>query len=77
MNRPAKDMVYIDCTDEHVPYHKENLIKLEFFEGDMNDRDLIDVIPFLDHLAKYPGDVRREITRYGGADNCAKTFNNQ
>jgi hypothetical protein len=62
--------VYIDFTDEVVEYHKDNCIKLKLFEGDVDDRELIDIIPFLERkffnilinlfldLAKYPGDVR-------------------
>ena len=52
LNRPIKDVVYVDWTDEPVAYHKNNAIILKKFEGEEEDRDLIDLIPFLDHLAK-------------------------
>lgn len=73
MNRPLKDVVYIDYTDENVEYHKDNCILLSQFDGDNADRDLIDLIPFLDHLSKYNGDVRKEIARYG-RDTCGSKF---
>ena len=43
-----KDVVYIDYSDESVEYHKENCILLSNFDGDNGDRDLIDLIPFLE-----------------------------
>ena len=35
---------------------------------------MYDLIPLLDHLAQKPGDVRREIERYG-TENTAVKFN--
>ena len=52
MNRPLKDVVYLDFTDENVEFHKDNAILLSDFKGDTGDRDLIDLIPFLER--KYP-----------------------
>jgi hypothetical protein len=49
-----------------LKYHGRNAILLPKFEGDVDDRALVDVIPFLSHLAKCKGDVRDEIERYGG-----------
>ena len=48
MNRPLKDVVYLDFADDTIEYHKDNCILLSQFEGDAQDRDLIDLIPFLD-----------------------------
>jgi import inner membrane translocase subunit TIM50 len=48
INRPIKDIVYVDFSDEYVDFHKDNCIILSKFEGDEGDRDLIDLIPFLD-----------------------------
>ena len=72
MNRPIKEIVYIDYEDEKVQFHKENAIVIPRFEGDIDDRALMDLVPFLLRkyfitfnncldLAKYPGDVRKEI----------------
>jgi import inner membrane translocase subunit TIM50 len=48
LNRPLKEVVYIDFSDEHVDYHPENCILIPKFEGDPEDRELIDLVPFLD-----------------------------
>ena len=34
LNRPLKDIIYIDFTDDSVELHKENCILLPKFEGD-------------------------------------------
>ena len=80
INRPVKDIIYLDFSDETVDFHKDNAIILKEFKGEEDDRDLIDLIPFLDRksdkiiaftmnlfldLANYNGDVRREISRWG------------
>ncbi len=47
MNRPLKDVVYVDFSDEPLAYHKENAIIIPKFEGDVDDRALIDLLPLL------------------------------
>ena len=48
LGRPIKEVIYLDFTDDTVPYHKDNLIRLSQWEGDSNDRELYDIIPFLE-----------------------------
>jgi TFIIF-interacting CTD phosphatase-like protein len=48
LGRPVRDVVYLDFTDETVPYHKDNTIILPLWEGDSEDRALFDIIPFLE-----------------------------
>jgi TFIIF-interacting CTD phosphatase-like protein len=48
MNRPLKDIIYLDFTDDPVELHRENAIIIPKFEGDTSDRNLHDLIPFLD-----------------------------
>lgn len=48
LNRPLKDIVYIDFSDEYVKFHPENAIIVPKFEGDTEDRALIDLLPFLE-----------------------------
>ena len=90
LGRPIKEVIYIDFTAETAPYHKENVIVLPEFEGDISDRHLYEIIPFLKRksnfcllscqlfscvdLAKVPGDVRDEIKMYGN-ENTARAFN--
>jgi len=49
----VKEVVYLDFTDDTVPYHKSNLIKLPLWEGDSNDRELYDIIPFLESKSAF------------------------
>lgn len=74
MGRPVRDVVYLDFTDETVPYHKENTIILPQWTGNSEDRALFDIIPFLESLAQKPTDVRDELKRYG-RENTAQSFN--
>ena len=48
LNRPLKEIVYVDFEDMSVELHKENAILIPKFEGDLDDRSLIDLIPFLE-----------------------------
>jgi import inner membrane translocase subunit TIM50 len=48
LNRPIKNVIYLDFSDEAIDYHKENCILLPKFEGDTSDRELVDLIPFLE-----------------------------
>lgn len=70
-------MVYVDFSDEPVIYHKDNAIVIPKFEGDVDDHALIDLLPFLVHLAKHKGDVRKEIKRYGGSEDCIKKYQDE
>lgn len=65
LGRPVKEVVYLDFTNETVPYHQENVIVLPEFDGSTDDRSLYEIMPFLKHLAASPGDVREEIALYG------------
>ena len=48
LNRPLKEVIYIDYSTDDVTFHQENAIVLPKFDGDAGDRHLIDLIPFLD-----------------------------
>lgn len=52
MNRDIKKIVVIEADDDWVMFHKDNVIVLPEFTGDKNDRALIDLLPFLEHLAQ-------------------------
>jgi import inner membrane translocase subunit TIM50 len=51
MNRDLKDIIYIDFDDEKAAFHKDNVLILPRWEGDNNDRELYDIIPFLESKA--------------------------
>lgn len=66
LGRPMKDVIYIDFSDETAPIHKDNTIIIPEWKGEKGDRELVDLIPFLDHLAKMQGgDIRTELKKYG------------
>ena len=65
LGRPIKEVIYIDFDKETAPYHADNCVLLPEFQGDLNDRALYDIIPFMKHLAAKPGDIREEIRLYG------------
>lgn len=74
LGRPIKEVIYIDFSKDTAPFHQDNVIVLPEFEGDLNDRALYEIIPFMKHLASRPGDVRDEIRLYG-SENTAANFN--
>ena len=47
LGRPIKDIIYIDFNKDVAPYHTGNTIVLPEFTGDIDDRALYDIIPFL------------------------------
>jgi import inner membrane translocase subunit TIM50 len=65
MNRDIKDIVCIEFDPEKFYYHQDNVIKVPEWTGDNSDRELIDLIPFLEHLAQPGLDVRRELEKFG------------
>ena len=48
VNRPLGEVVYVDFSDENVAFHKDNCIILKKFEGEEDDRELFDILPFLE-----------------------------
>ena len=67
LNRDLKQVVYIDFTDETAEFHKDNVILLPRWDGsNFDDRELYDLIPFLENLGEARNvDVRAEIKKYG------------
>lgn len=48
MNRDLKDVIYVDFDDEKAEFHKDNVLILPRWEGDPSDRELYDIMPFLE-----------------------------
>lgn len=65
LNRPIKDIIYVDFDDSKVAYHKDNAILIPYWDGDQQDRELIDLVPFLESIAQKPCDIRKEIQKIG------------
>ena len=51
MNRPIKNIIVIDSDENRVANHRDNVIAIPEFEGDMTDWSLYDVLPLLEALA--------------------------
>ena len=47
LGRPIKEVIYIDFDKTTAPFHPDNVIVLPEFEGDLNDRALYEIMPFL------------------------------
>ena len=66
LNRDVKDIIYLDFEDDKAEFHKDNVIILPRWEGDSSDRELYDLMPFLDNIGQAHGsDVRNENKKYG------------
>ncbi len=66
LNRDLKDVIYVDFSDEKAEFHPDNVLVLPRWEGDSADRELYDIMPFLENLGQAHGtDARQEIKKYG------------
>ena len=52
MNRDIKDILYIDFDEEKAAFHKDNVLVLPRWQGDLSDRELYDILPFLESKFK-------------------------
>jgi len=65
LNRDLTKVVMIDDDEEYTQDQPENSIIVTRWEGDRDDRELLNLIPFLKGLAKNNGaDFREEIEKY-------------
>jgi len=74
LGRKIPTTIYIDFDTAVVPHHTENAVIIPEWDGDENDRALMDLIPFLENAAQVSGDVREEIEKYSQRDT-AERFN--
>ena len=73
LNRDLKNVVIIEKNPKMVRFQPDNAIILQEFHGAENDRALIELIPFLEHLVKdRVVDVREDINKYGHAETAKK-----
>ena len=73
LNRDLKNVIIIDKSANMVRFQPDNAIILPEFKGDKNDKALIELIPFLEHLVKDRiTDVREEINKFGHAETGKK-----
>lgn len=66
LNRKMNNVIYIDYDIKNTKNTPFNVIILPEFNGDENDKELLQIIPFLKDLsAPNVKDVRTEIEKYG------------
>jgi TFIIF-interacting CTD phosphatase-like protein len=70
LNRDLSKVVSLDTDEDHVSTHPDNAIIVPKWKGDVRDKGLIDLIPFLEcvfstHARKFvcPADVERDSHR--------------
>ena len=74
INRNLKDMIIVDNNPESYLMNKENAIPILTWEDDVNDKELMNLIPVLKYLAKVD-DVRTVINRIVDRSNEKVDFN--
>jgi TFIIF-interacting CTD phosphatase-like protein len=57
LGRNIKDVIYIDYNDDAAPLHKDNTILIPKWDGAEDDRELIDLVPFLESKFSQPNPV--------------------
>lgn len=55
LNRPVHDVIYVDWTEDNAKLHKENTIVLPQWTGDGHDRELYDIMSFLEYVGQSHG----------------------
>ena len=74
LNRDIKDIIVIENQADKVKFHPHNVIELPLWTGDRSDRELYDIIPFLEHVASPGLDVRKEVQLFG-VNGTSKKYN--
>jgi len=67
LNRDLSKVILIDTVAAHAKKQPENAIILEKWKGDVNDKELVSLIPFLEFLCVMgTPDVRKAIASFDG-----------
>ena len=67
LNRDLSKVILIDTDSSHTKLQPENAILLPPWKGDAKDRDLVSLIPFLEHVASMGiEDTRKAIGSFHG-----------
>lgn len=73
LNRDLKNVVILEKSPKMIRLQEDNAILLPEFNGDKEDKYLVEIIPFLEHLVKDRiQDVREEIKKYGHSETGKK-----
>ncbi|KUJ24474.1 import inner membrane translocase subunit tim-50 mitochondrial precursor [Mollisia scopiformis] len=67
LNRDLSKVIILDTKPEHVSKQPENAIVLKPWEGDVQDKELVSLIPFLEYIHTMAfSDVRKAIASFEG-----------
>jgi Dullard-like phosphatase family protein len=73
LNRDLRNVIIIDKNPNMVRLQPDNAILVSEFKGNEEDKALVELIPFLEHIVKdRVVDVREEIKKYGHAETGKK-----
>ncbi|CAI9784096.1 unnamed protein product [Fraxinus pennsylvanica] len=69
LNRDPKKVLYISAHALEDSLQSENCVSIKPWQGEVEDTALVDLIPFLEYVAKHaPADVRTVLASYQGLD---------
>jgi mitochondrial import inner membrane translocase subunit TIM50 len=69
LNRDLAKVIILDTNAQHVREQPENAIILPRWNGDPNDKGLVDLIPFLEYICTMEyDDVRKVLKSFEGTD---------
>lgn len=69
LNRDPKKVLYISAHALEGSLQSENCVSVKPWQGEVEDTALVDLIPFLEYVAKHtPADVRTVLASYQGLD---------
>ncbi|CAA0832450.1 Mitochondrial import inner membrane translocase subunit TIM50 [Striga hermonthica] len=74
LNRDPAKVLYISGNALESSLQRENCVPIKAWQGEADDTALLDLIPFLEYVAKHrPSDIRTVLASYQGRD-IAKEF---
>lgn len=75
INRDPKKFIVVDFTSDSYLNHKDNVVVIDKYEGQMEDNGLRELGLFLEHCATQGvKDIRREIKKYGGEQSVKQYY---
>lgn len=74
LNRDLRKVIIVDTNSVSYSYQPDNAVAIKPWNGDLNDTELIDLIPFLEAIAKEDIQDVREVIRSFHGTNVPEKF---
>lgn len=74
LNRDLSRVLVLDTSSTKASGHLDNLLPISKFEGEVDDDQLFQLLPFIEHLAKDDVTDVREVLRAYRGGNVAQKF---